>query len=330
MGDLRWMWTLLIAIVVLVGGGTLAFHHGEGRDILTSAYFTIITLTTVGYGDVTPATPEGKFVAAVMIVSGVVLFALLMGVVTHGIVGGQLRKHLGRRKLVKEIAALRNHYIVCGFGRIGAIVCRELHTSNVPFVVIERDQDACQKADEDGYLYLAGDATDDDDLVKAGIHQARGLIAVLPTDADNVFVSMSAHDLNKDLTIVARGEDERTEKKLARAGANRVVSPYEIGGLRMAHAILRPNVIDFIEAATRAKTGIDMEEVRIRARSPYAGQTLAESGIRQNFGLIIVAIRRPDGKMTFNPSHKTRIEADDVLITMGPEKNQRKLVDSCA
>jgi voltage-gated potassium channel len=155
-------------------------------------------------------------------------------------------------------------------------------------------------------------------------------VSVLASNADNVYVTMSARDLNRKLQIVARGEDERTARKLARAGASRVISPYEIGGLRMAHAILRPNVIDFIEAATTARNEINMEEIRVLSTSPVAGKTLADSGIRQEFGLIIVAIRKPDGRMSFNPSHTTKILAEDVLITMGPEDNQRRLAEACS
>jgi voltage-gated potassium channel len=230
----------------------------------------------------------------------------------------------------KDIAGLKNHYIVCGFGRIGAIVCRELHSSGVPFVVVEADDDTARRAVDEGYLCHRGDATDDDDLTKAGILRARGLVSVLASDADNVYVTMSARDLNRNLQIVARGEEERTARKLARAGASRVISPYEIGGIRMAHAILKPSVIDFIEAATTTSSEIDMEEIRVQASSPFCGKTLADSGIRREYGVIIVAIRKPDGRMSFNPSHQTVIAGDDVLITMGPTENQERLADACS
>jgi voltage-gated potassium channel len=318
----------LLALAAVMVGGTVGFELTEGQDLLTSVYFTVITLTTVGYGDVTPRTPGGQVVAMFTILAGVVSFGMLVGSLTEIVVEGQLRRILGRRKLEKDIAALRNHFIVCGFGRIGSIVCREFHQSNVPFVVVEYEDEVARRADEEGYLYLIGDATDDDVLTRAGIMRARGLIAVLASDADNVFVTMSARDLNRSLVIVARGEDDRTSRKLARAGASRVVSPYEIGGLRMAHAILRPNVIDFVEAATRAKTEIDMDEFPVGDNPKFVGKTLADSGIRQEFGLIIVAIRKPDGRMAFNPSHTTRIEEHDVLITMGPEKDQQRLAES--
>ena len=319
----------LVGLVVVVTGGTFVFHIVEKKDFLTSIYFTIITLSTVGYGDVTPATPTGKIAAILLIVTGVVLVGLLVGSVTEMLVEGQIRRVLGRRKLEKDIANLTDHFIVCGYGRIGAIVCRELATSDMPFVVIETNPISIERANEAGYLTLQGDATDDDTLTRAGILRARGLVSVLPTDADNVFITMSARDLNRKLLIVARGEEERTARKLARAGASRVVSPYESGGIRMAHAILRPAVIDFIEAATRAGTGIHMEEIRVKEGSDFAGKTLAESNIRQKFNLIVVAVRKPDGKMMFNPTHTTVIETNDVLITMGPEDDQKRLLRHC-
>jgi voltage-gated potassium channel len=323
------IWIALIGLAVVVSGGSLTFHVIEGFAPLDSIYFTVITLTTVGYGDIRPASPEGKVAALLFIVAGVVLIGLLVGSLTEMLVEMQVRRVLGRRKLEKEISALKDHFIVCGFGRIGSIVCRELHQDRVPFVVIEADEELLPKADAEGYLYLLGDATDDAALNQAGIQRAKGLVAVLGTDADNVYITMSARDLNRRLHIVARGEDDRTARKLARAGASRVVSPYEIGGQRMAHAILRPNVIDFIEAATRAGTEINMEEILVRDSSPVAGKTLMESGIRQEFGVIIVAIRKPDGRMTFNPESTAEIEPDDVLITMGPEKNQARLAGAC-
>ncbi len=320
----------IIGLAAVIIAGSVGFHVSEGRDLPTSLYFTVITLTTVGFGDVIPVTPEGRLVTVSILVLGLVFFGVVVGSVTELLVEGQVRRVFGRIKLEKDIAALKNHYIVCGFGRIGVIVCREFHLSGVPFVVVEADEDTAHRAAEEGYLCLKGDATDDDDLTRAGILRAQGLVSVLASDADNVYVTMSARDLNRRLQIVARGEEERTARKLARAGASRVISPYEIGGMRMAHAILKPNVIDFIEAATTTGSEIDMEEVRVQVSSPFTGKTLVESNFRQDFGLIIVAIRKPDGRMSFNPSHDTVIAADDVLITMGPTKSQERLAQACS
>jgi voltage-gated potassium channel len=320
----------IIGLAAVIIAGTLGFNQAEGTDLFTSFYFTVITLTTVGLGDITPQTIEGRLVTLSILITGLVFMGVVIGSLTELLVEGQVRRIFGRIKMEKGIAALKDHYIVCGFGRIGMIVCRELHASGVPFVVVEADDDTAHRAAEDGYLCLHGDATDDDDLTRAGILRASGLVSVLASNADNVYVTMSARDLNRRLQIVARGEEEHTARKLARAGASRVISPYEIGGLRMAHAILKPNVIDFIEAATTTGSEIDMEEVRVRSSSPFTGKTLADSGIRQEFGLIIVAVRKPDGRMSFNPSHQTTIAADDVLITMGPTKSQERLAEACS
>jgi len=320
----------LVGLLLVVTWGTLIYHFVEGRDYLDSVYFTVVTLTTVGYGDVTPKTPQGKLLALSVILAGVGLFGLLIGSVTEMLVEGQIRRTLGRRRVEKDLAAIRDHYIVCGFGRIGSIVCRELTENNVPFVVIEANEEAAQQAHEEHYLCLTGDATEDDILIKAGIERARGVCAVLPSDADNVFITMTARDISRNLQIVTRGENLSTTRKLLRAGATRVVSPHEIGGIRMANAILRPHVIDFIEAATRAGgSEIHMGEVKITEKSRFAGKNLIESGIRQEFGVIIVAIRKLAGRMLFNPSSTSKIEPGDVLITMGPEAHQQKLLDAC-
>lgn len=320
----------IIGLAAVMIAGTVGFRMLEKKDLFTSFYLTVVTLTTVGYGDVIPVTPEGRILAISLLGLGLVFFGMVIGSLTELLVEGQVRRIFGRIRMEKDIARLSDHYIVCGFGRIGMIVCRELHHSGVPFVVVEQDEDTARRAVEEGYLCHHGDATDDDDLTKAGILRARGLVSVLASDADNVYVTMSARDMNRRLQIVARGEEERTARKLARAGASRVISPYEIGGVRMAHAILKPSVIDFIEAATTTGSELDMEEFRIRSSSEFAGKTVAESGIRQAFELIIVAIRKPDGRMSFNPSHHTVISPDDVLITMGHATNQEKLARACS
>jgi len=320
----------LIVFFLVVTGGTLLFHLIEGHDLVRSLYFTVVTMTTVGYGDIVPTTGVGMLLSVVTILAGVGIFGLLVGSVTEFLVEGQIQRALGRRRVEKDLASIRNHYIVCGFGRIGSIVCRELSEAHVPFAVIDTNEDSVREAKEEGYLALVGDATDDDVLITAGIERARGVCAVLPHDADNVFITMTARETSRNLQIVTRGEDLRTTRKLVRAGASRVISPHEIGGIRMANAILKPHVIDFIEAATRAgPSEINMGEVEISEQSAFTGLTLIDSGIRRDFGVIVVAIRKLSGRMLFNPSPDTVIEPGDVLITMGPDAHQQKLVDAC-
>ena len=320
----------LIVLFLVVTAGTLLFHLIEGYDLVSSLYFTVVTMTTVGYGDIVPTTSVGMLLSVVTIFAGVGIFGLLVGSVTEFLVEGQIQRALGRRRVEKDLASLKDHYIVCGFGRIGSIVCRELSESHVPFAVIDVDEESIHKANEEGYLALVGDATDDDVLISAGIEKARGVCAVLPSDADNVFITMTAREISRNLMIVTRGENVSTTRKLVRAGASRVVSPHEIGGIRMANAILKPHVIDFIEAATRAgPSEINMGEVEIVEESAFTGLSLIDSGIRSEFGVIVVAIRKLSGRMLFNPNPKSVIEAGDVLSTMGPEAHQQKLVDAC-
>ncbi|MEN8150587.1 MAG: NAD-binding protein [Planctomycetota bacterium] len=319
----------LIVLLMVVTMGTLLFHLIEGHDLVRSLYFTVVTMTTVGYGDIVPKTVPGMLFSVVTIFTGVGIFGLLVGSVTEFLVEGQIQRALGRRRVERDLANLRDHYIVCGFGRIGSIVCRELSESHVPFAVIDVNEDSIHQASEEGYLALIGDATDDDMLITAGIERARGVCAVLPSDADNVFITMTAREISRNLQIVTRGENLRTTRKLVRAGASRVISPHEIGGIRMANAILKPHVIDFIEAATRAgPSEINMGEVEIAEQSAFAGLSLIDSGIRQDYGVIVVAIRKLSGRMLFNPNPKSVIESGDVLITMGPEAHQQKLVDA--
>ena len=218
----------------------------------------------------------------------------------------------------RSLADLKDHLIVCGFGRMGRLVCQEFSTQGLPFVVIERNPEATEAFHMPGGILLHGDATSDEVLERAGVGRARGLVTVVAFDADNLYITMSARLLNDRLFIVARADDERSEQKLLRAGANRVVSPYVIGGRRVAQAVIRPTVVDFLELATRTEhLELNIEETRIADTSSLAGATLKDSQVRQAFGLIVVAIKKQVGKMIFNPAPDSTIEAGDVLIILG-------------
>lgn len=218
----------------------------------------------------------------------------------------------------KKIDALKGHYIICGFGRIGSMICRELAANGVRFVVVEHNLDVLERIDDDRYLYLKGDATLDDTLIRAGIQRAAGLVSVVTSDSENVYITLTARGLNPDLYILARSGEEGTELKLKRAGANKVVSPYSIGGMRMAQSILRPNVVDFIEIATGSEhMDLQMEEVTIPADSSFSGETLISSGFRKETGVIIVGIKKSHGQMIFNPNPQACIDAGDTLIILG-------------
>ena len=218
----------------------------------------------------------------------------------------------------KQIGKLKDHYIVCGYGRIGQMICKEFLARPVRFVVVEKNAHLCERLSREGIFFVQGNATDDDALLAAGIERARGLITAVTSDTDNVYITLTARGLNPRLYILARAGEEGAEVKLMRAGASKVISPYTIGATRMAHAILRPSVVDFIElATTRENLALQIEEIEVNGQSSLIGQTLVSAGIRQTMGIIIVAIKQPDGHMLFNPPPDTAIVAHSVLIILG-------------
>ena len=228
--------------------------------------------------------------------------------------------------MLRQIAQMADHFLVCGYGRMGRIVCKELVAKPAPFVVIEREPEALRDLEDAQFAFVEGDATEDTVLEAAGIKRARGLVAALSKDSDNVYVVLTARELNKDLLIVARAEDDRSERKLLHAGATRVVSPYVIGGHRMAHALLRPAVLDVIDLATHySSLELQIEEVTVAGGELAAGETLQTSRIREEMGIIVIAIKRADGEMLFNPPADARIEVGDRLVLMGQQASLRVL-----
>ena len=307
----------LALIIIVIAFGTAGYQLIEGWNFLDALYMTIITLTTVGYREVHELSSRGMIFTIVLLMVGVGTFLYALSAGAKIILEGELQELFGRKRLEKKIKELKGHYIVCGYGRMGKIICRELKAKNVPFVAIERNGDFLNNRLDD-FLGISGDATNDDILREAGIERAKGLISVLPNDALNLYVVLSARELNPDLHIVARAGEEGSENKLLRAGADKVVSPYHIGGLRIAHTILRPAVVDFIEFAT--KTGnieLQMEEVTIPEGSSMADKSLDQCGIGRELGIIIVGIKRHTGEMRFNPTSRSTVKAGDTLIALG-------------
>ena len=326
MNPLRQLRVSLLLLLLVLVLGTAGYTVIEGWDLLDSSYMTVITLGTVGFKEVHELSPGGKLFTMALIVFGVGLLGYTVTKFAQIMFEGQLQRYLGRQKVEKTIEAMRGHYIVCGFGRIGSLICREFAAEKVPFVVVENHQDVIGKLEAESFPFLRGNATEDETLLKAGIMRAKGLVAVVTSDTENVYITLTARGLNPDLYILARSGEPGSEIKLQRAGANKVVSPYHIGGNRMAQAILKPNVVDFIEIATgRDHYDLQMEEIFIPEHSAFACKTVLEAGFRRDTGVIIVGIKKQSGKMVFNPDSASLIEVRDTLIVLGESAAIEKL-----
>jgi voltage-gated potassium channel len=316
---------IFLAVLILVAG-TLGYVFLEGWPFIDALYMTVITLATVGFNEVHQLSRAGRVFTMVLIMVGVGFVFYLAGSIIQFMVEGRIRDILGRRKLEKELRRLKDHYIVCGYGRVGSSICDLLASKPLGFVVIERDPERTDRLSDRNLLYVAGDATDEENLTKAGVEKARGLLAVLKTDSDNVYVTLTARQLNPELFIIARGGEEKSENKLRAAGANRVVSPYLMGAHRIAQTILRPTVTDFLELTLMEKSrDIQMEEVPVHPASKLIDVALQDSGIRKDFDLIIVAVRKPEGEMLFNPSSQTRLQGGDMVVAIGEKHNLERL-----
>lgn len=318
MNPVRRLRLLVFIFLLVLALGTFGYSLIEGWSPFDSLYMTVITLATVGFREVHQLSEPGRAFTILLIVFGAGMIAYSVGSMIRFTVEGELRQLLGRKKLEKQINKLVDHYIICGFGRIGNLICKEFLARPLPFVVVEKDPQLCQRLHDDGFLFVEGDATDDDTLIAAGIRTAKGLITAVTSDTENVYITLTARGLNPGLFILARAGEEGSELKLRRAGASKVISPYVIGATRMAQAILRPSVVDFIEIATAGHNlELQLEEIRVRGGSRLIGQSLMTSGIRKDLGIIIVGIKKGDGHMVFNPASETRIDSGDVLITLG-------------
>ena len=313
-------------LFMILGVGTAGYMILERWSFLDSLYMTVITITTVGYREVAQVSAAGQVFTIFIIFLGVGIIAYILGQVAQVMVDIQVRSLIGRRKLGQRVKSLKDHYILCGFGRIGSIISRELKEHRIPMVVIDNDPEKKDALESEEIPYINDDATSDEILIEAGIERARGVVTVVASDADNLFITMTARGLNPGIFILARADGEATEKKLLRAGANRVVMPYLIGGHKMAQTIIKPAVTDFLDFTIQSKhIGLEMGEIRVGESSRLNGMTLVESGIRQDLDVIIVAVSKRDGAMQFNPSSKTRIEAGDILISLGKSDDLAKL-----
>ena len=307
---------MMLAMVLLIG--TIGYMVIEEWQLLDALYMTVITITTVGYGEIRQVSEPGRIFTIFIIFAGMGILGYTFGMVAQAMVEFHVRSILGRRKLGLKIKSLKDHYIMCGYGRIGRIIAQELKSNKIPVIVIDQNPDSKEALENQDIPYIIDDATSEDVLIEAGIERAKGLIAVVESDADNLFITMTARGLNSDLYILARADEEQTQKKLLRGGADRVVLPYLIGGHKMAQTIVKPAVTDFLELTVHNKDiELKLEELLVGKGSRLNGVTLVDSGIRQETNIIILAIRKKDGEMSFNPSSQTRIESGDTLISLG-------------
>jgi voltage-gated potassium channel len=311
---------LLIAMAlpfVLVLVGTLGYWLIERWDPFDALYMAVITLTTVGYREVHPLSRMGEWFTIALLLGGVFTLFYAATTAISGIVRGDLADFLGSRRMERILSEMQDHTIICGLGRMGRLVCQHFAAERLPFVVIDRDAESCERFSLPPGVAIHGDAASDEVLLRAGIERAKNLVSVVASDADNLYITMSARLLNERLFIAARAEDERSEQKLLRAGASRVISPYLIGGARIAQAVLRPNVVDFLDLATKTEhLELNIEEAQVSSQSPLANRSLAESELPREHRVIIVAIKH-EGKMLFYPPEETLIRPRDVLIMLG-------------
>ncbi len=325
MKTLRNVKVLAAALLFVIALGTAGFHYIEGWPWFDGFYMVITTLTTIGYEEVHPLSHAGRIFNVFIILAGVSLLFLVIGSLTQALLEFELQSFFGRRRMEREIGRLTDHYILCGAGRVGRSVARELARRPAPFVIIENNEAKAQKFAGESWLMQIGDATQEQVLREARIEKARGLVAATTTDATNLYIVLTARSLNPNLRILARASEDASEKHLLKAGADAVVSPYVFAGQRIAQSFLRPHVVSFLDAAT-THLGMDLEieEVAIHAGSTFAGKTVESSRIRQDRGVIILAIKRGAG-MQFNPASDARIEAGDFLIAMGEPQQLREL-----
>ncbi len=311
--------------VMLIAVGCVGYRQLEGWGWFDALYMTVITLGTVGYGETHELSEAGRVFTIALIMGGAFTMAAAVTSVIRSIVSGEVQRLLGRQRTERILNNLHSHVIVCGYGRMGRIICDELAQANQQFVVIDRNHELIEHFPSRIGVALEGDATSDDMLKKAGIERARALITAVPHDADNLFITLSAKLLNDKVFVVARAEDPASETKLTRAGANRVVAPYLLGGGRVVQAVLRPSVLDFIDLATRTQhIELQMEETFVREGSVLIGRKLSASMTREH-RIIVVAIKRSSGAMEFNPGGETVLSNGDTLISLGHRRDIDRL-----
>ncbi|HXK05678.1 MAG TPA: potassium channel protein [Verrucomicrobiae bacterium] len=315
-----------IALAFTLATGTVGFHLIDHYPLFDAFYMTLTTMTTVGYMEIHPLSQAGRVFNSFLIFFGVTTIFIAIGAMTQTIIELEFGDVIGKRRNKRMIDKLKDHYIICGFGRVGRGAAHELQHAGVPFVVVDIDPDRVERAMNSGMLAVAADSTRDETLRDVGVDRARGLVAALATDADNLFVLLSAKGINPKIYVAARAAEEGAEEKMRRAGADAVFAPYSITGHRLAQSLLRPHVVQFLDFTTKdVGEDIAIEQVRVAESSEMVSRSIKEMQLRKEVGVIVMAIRKSDGRMMFNPPAETAVEGGDYLIVMGRPDNLRAL-----
>lgn len=316
----------VLAVAATLMIGTVGFTVIDRYPPFDAFYMTLTTMTTVGYGEIHPLSHAGRVFNSFLIMFGVTTILIGIGAMTQTIIELEFGDAFVKRRSKRMIDQLKDHFIICGFGRVGRGAAAELLHAGVPFVVVDQGPDRAERAMMSGMLAVAADATRDETLHQVGIERARGLVAALATDADNLFVLLSAKGLNPRIYVAARAAEEGAEEKMRRAGANSVFAPYALTGHRMAQALLRPHVVQFLDFTTKdIGQDITIEQVSVAANSEMVSKTLKDMQLSRDLGVIVMAIRSRDGQMLFNPPADTAVRGGDYLIVMGRQESLRTL-----
>lgn len=322
--------TRMTLALLFLGGlifcGSAGFHYLEGWTWFDGFYMTITTMSTVGYAEIHPLSHAGKLFNSFLIMASVLGGGFTIATFTQALLEFEFGKLFGRTRMQREISKLTGHYIVCGAGRVGRTVARELRARGQKCLIIERDAARAKWAEGENFPVVIGNASSEENLNLAQISRAEGLVTAVSSDAENLYIVLTARGLRADLRIIARASEDDATSKFLRAGASQVISPYSFVGHRIAQLLVSPNVLDFIDAAVGAeRLDVEISEVQIQARSALSGKTIADSVIRQQAGVIVLGLKSPGGPMLFNPAPETAIQASDYLIVIGNDVQIKKL-----
>lgn len=316
----------LVLLASVIAGGTLGYVFIEGWGAWDAFYMTVTTVATVGYREVHPLSWAGQAFTLLLVFGGVGTALYVFSAIATVAVEGGWRRQFAQWRYTRMLDALSQHYVICGYGRIGAMIAEEFRRQHTSFVIVDRNADRVKAAGDAGFLVIEGDASREETLKRAGIDRARGLVAAVGTDAENIYAVLTARVMNADLFVIARAESDDSSAKLKRAGADRVISPYRIGALQMAQTALRPAVVDFFEIATSSeRLELSMEQVKIGHGSALEGHSLGDSSLRQRYSVVVVGMQRAGGRMEFNPSPETKMSAGDHLVVLGSQSSLKEL-----